>query len=225
MTEKREQAPALQGNRTAAGGSEGVLEFMYAKGVRRKRMRFALAKAAGVGAVGGGICLGSACVARADNRAPKGPDEDGTKAALVKIAGEGMMDSHAFQYLTELSDDIGARVTGSSAERKAEEWGAAKMKAIGLENVHKEKYQLWGGWTRGTAQAELLEPIQRTLHVDALGWTGSTAAGGAEGEVATANLFDIEEEAKHASRLSGKIVLMIMQGEPKQTGDVLVAMF
>jgi carboxypeptidase Q len=143
----------------------------------------------------------------------------------VKIAGEGMMDSHAFQYLTELSDDIGARVTGSPAERKAEEWGAAKMRAIGLENVHKEKYQLWRGWTRGTAQAELLEPIQRPLHVDALGWTGSTAAGGAEGEVATANLFDIEEEAKHASRLSGKIVLMIMQGEPKQTGDVLFAMF
>jgi carboxypeptidase Q len=212
-------------NGMAAGASEGVLEFMRAKGVRRKRMRLVLAKVAVVAALGLGICLSGASVARAGNRTPKGPDEDGTKPALVKIAGEGMMDSHAFQYLTELSDDIGARVTGSPAERKAEEWGAAKMRAIGLENVHKEKYQLWRGWTRGTAQAELLEPIQRPLHVDALGWTGSTAAGGAEGEVATANLFDIEEEAKHASRLSGKIVLMIMQGEPKQTGDVLFAMF
>src|SRR4029077_5595985 len=125
-------------NRMAPGASEGGLEFMCAKGVRRKRMRFALAKAAVVAAVGLGICLGSACVARAGNRTPKGPDEDGTKPALVKIAGEGMMDSHAFQYLTELSDDIGARVTGSPAERRAEEWGAAKMKAIGLENVHKE---------------------------------------------------------------------------------------
>src|SRR5437879_1151249 len=170
--------------------------------------------------VGAGFCLGGAFEAWADNRpAPKGPDEDGTKPALVKIAGEGMMDSHAFQYLTELSDDIGSRVTGSPAERKAEEWGAAKMKAIGLENVHTEKYQLWRGWTRGTAQGELLEPIRRPLHVDAMGWTGSTPAGGAEGEVVAVNLFNIEEEVKHTSRLSGKIVLVVMRGVPKKNAD------
>jgi len=165
-------------------------------------------------------------MARADNRpAPKGPDEDGTKPALVKIAGEAMIDSHAFQYLTELSDDIGSRVTGSPADRKAEQWGVAKMKAMGLENVHTEKYQLWRGWTRGMAQGELLEPIRRPLHVDAMGWTGSTPAGGAEGQVITVNLFDIEEEVKHASRLSGKIVLVIMQGAPKKNEDSLFAIF
>ena len=159
---------------------------------------------AGVGVVALAFSLGGAWTARADNRpAPKGPDEDGTKPALIKIAGEGMMDSHAFQYLTELSDDIGARVTGTPAERKAEEWGVAKMKAIGLENVHKEKYQLWRGWTRGTAQGELLEPIRRPLHVDAMGWTGSTPTGGAEGEVVPVNLFEIDEEVKNTSRLSG----------------------
>ena len=221
-------------NRKAARASECVVEFVCANGVRgkrrgarRKRMRGALANVAVVAVVGLGLSLGGGrWVARADNRVtPKGPDEDGTKAALVKIAGEGMMESHAFQYLTELSDDIGARVTGTPAERKAEEWGVAKMKAIGLENVHKEKYQLWRGWTRGTAQGELLEPIRRPLHVDAMGWTGSTPASGAEGEVVTANLFDIEEELKHASRLSGKVVLVVMRGEPKKSGDVLFAIF
>ena len=50
--------------------------------------------------------------------APKGPEEDGTKAALVKIAGEGTMDSHAFEYLTELSDEIGGRVTGTPCGAK-----------------------------------------------------------------------------------------------------------
>ena len=165
-------------------------------------------------------------MARADNRpAPKGPDEDGTKPALVKIAGEAMIDSHAFQYLTELSDDIGSRVTGSPAARKAEQWGVAKMKALGLENVHTEKYQLWRGWTRGMAQGELLEPIRRPLHVDAMGWTGSTPAGGAEGQVVTVNLFDIEEEVKHASRLSGKVVLVISEGAPKKNEESLFAIF
>jgi hypothetical protein len=181
---------------------------------------------AGVAVAALGITLGGAWGARADNRpVPKGPDEDGTKPALVKIAGEGMMDSHAFQYLTELSDEIGARVTGSPAERKAEAWGTAKMKAIGLENVHTEKYQLWRGWTRGTAQGELLEPMQRALHVDAMGWTGSTPARGAEGEVVTANLFDIDEEVKNVQKYSGKIILVVMQGTPKKNGDLLFAIF
>jgi len=203
--------------------SECVIEFDCASGARREQMRGVLA---GVTAVALGFCLGGAWTARADNRpAPKGPDEDGTKPALVKIAGEGMLDSHAFQYLTELSDDIGSRVTGSPAERKAEEWGVAKMKAMGLENVHTEKYQLWRGWTRGTAQGELLEPIHRTLHVDAMGWTGSTPAGGAEGEVVAVNLFNIDEEVKHTSRLSGKVVLVVMQGVPKKNADSLFATF
>src|SRR5438552_13231841 len=81
-------------------------------------------------------------VAAAGNK-PKGPREDGTMPSLVKIAGEGMMNSHAYQYLTELSDDIGSRVTGSPSERKSEEWAVAKMKAMGLENVHTEKYTIW----------------------------------------------------------------------------------
>src|SRR5467141_982608 len=151
----------------------------------------------GTAVLGWGL-LGAAQIALGDDRF-KGPDEDGTKPALTKSAGEGMMNSHAFEYLTELSDDIGARVTGTPAERKAEEWGVAKMKAIGLENVHKEKYQLWRGWTRGTAQGELLEPIRRPLHMDAKGWTGSTQTGGEEGEVVPVNLFEIVEEVTNSS--------------------------
>ena len=112
---------------------------------------------------------------RADGRAPTGPSEDGTLPALTKIAGQGQMNSHAFGFLTELSDDIGARVTGSANDRKAQEWGAAKMKSIGLDNVHLEKYQIWKGWTRGTSDAEILTPVRHKLHVDAMGWTGSSS--------------------------------------------------
>ncbi|HEY6945267.1 MAG TPA: M20/M25/M40 family metallo-hydrolase [Candidatus Acidoferrum sp.] len=162
----------------------------------------------------------------ADNRtAPKGPDEDGTKPALVRIAGEGMMNSHAFGFLTELSDDIGGRVTGTPAERKAEDWGAAKMKSIGLENVHTEKYTIWRGWTRGTAEGEILAPVRHKLHVDAMGWTGSTPAGGAEGDVVTVNLFDIENEIKNVARLKGKVVLVTAKGKPAKDEMNLFAMF
>src|SRR5713226_8286208 len=210
----------------AAGASEGVIEFDCASGARREQMRGVLAGVAVAAVVATGFCLGGAFVVRADNRpAPKGPDEDGTKPALVKIAGEGMMDSHAFQYLTELSDDIGSRVTGSPAERKAEEWGAAKMKAIGLENVHLEKYRIWKGWTRGSADAQLLSPTAHKLHVDAMGWTGSTLAGGAEGDVVPVNKFDIDEEIKNVAKLQGNIVWVRQKSAPKKNFMMLFASF
>src|SRR6266404_265090 len=181
----------------------------------------------GVGVVAtvfGAAALTACGAVLADDR-PKGPEEDGTKPALTRIAGEAMMNSHAFEYLTELSDDIGSRVTGSPAERKAEEWGAAKMKAIGLENVHLEKYTIWKGWTRGTADAQLLTPTQHKLHVDAMGWTGSTATGGAEGDVVPVNMFDIDEEIKNVSRLKGKIALVTQKGQPKKNFMALFASF
>jgi hypothetical protein len=172
------------------------------------------------------ISLVAALAVRAEDKtAAKGPDEDGTKPALVKIAGEGMLDSHAFQYLTELSDDVGARVTGSPQAQKAVEWGQAKMRAMGLENVHVEKWQLWRGWTRGTAEAELLTPIRRPLHVAAMGWTGSTPAGGAEGEVVEVNMFDLDNEMKNTSHFAGKIPMVVTRGEPSKNFAQLFAQF
>jgi carboxypeptidase Q len=181
---------------------------------------------AAVAVVAMAFCGAGVLRLRADDRlTPKGPDEDGTKPALVKIAGEGLMDSHAFQYLTELSDDIGARVTGTPAERKAEEWGVAKMKAIGLENVRAEKYQIWRGWTRGRAEAEMLTPVHHILHVDAMGWTGSTPSGGAEGDVVPVNLFDLDNEIKNIARLKGKVALVVTKGESNKEFIQLFAQF
>lgn len=156
---------------------------------------------------------------------PKGPEEDGTKAALVKIAGEGTMDSHTFWYLTELSDEVGGRVTGSPQAQEAIDWGIDKMNAMGLKNVRAEKYSIWKGWTRGTAQAELIAPIHHPLSIDAMGWTGSTPAGGAEGEVVTANLFDLDAEMANTARFRGKIVMMKPEGTPKKNVMLIFAQF
>jgi carboxypeptidase Q len=152
----------------------------------------------------------------------KEANEDPTKAALVKIAGEGLVESHAFEYLTQLSDDVGARVTGSPQSQKAVEWSLVKMRAIGLENVRAEKFQIWRGWTRGTAQAEVTDPIHRRLNVDAMGWTGSTPAAGAQGELVAANVFNLDEEMKDPVKFTGKIILMVGKGEPKKGQDGLL---
>lgn len=170
------------------------------------------------------LSLSGTPIARADDGF-KGPEEDGTKPALTKIAGESLMNSHSFQYLTELSDTVGSRVTGSPEAQKAVDWSIVKMRGIGLENVHAEKWQLWRGWRRGTAEAELMAPMRHKLHVDAMGWTGSTPAGGVEGEIVPVNLFDLDQEIKDASRNKGKIALVIMKGTPKKDGVMIFAQF
>jgi len=146
------------------------------------------------------------------------PPDDATKSALVKIAGYSSMDSPAFNYLTQLSDDIGPRVTGSPQSQKAIDWGLAQMKAIGLENVRAEKYPVWKGWTRGTAEASILSPTPRKLSVAAMGWTGSTPSGGVDAELATASVFNLPDAIKSAKSYRGKVVFLWAQGRP--TGNL-----
>src|ERR1700722_5773575 len=100
--------------------------------------------AAGLVLVGAGLSGGGG--GWANDGGAKGAGAGGTLPSLVKIAVEGEMNSHAMEFLTQLSDDVGARVTGSPADHKAEDWGVAKMNEIGLANVHKEKYTIWRGW-------------------------------------------------------------------------------
>jgi len=162
------------------------------------------------------ILVAANCTLAKEVSAPKSAEADTTKPGLVKIAGNATMDSPAFQFLTELSDEVGPRVTGSPGAQKAVDWSVAKMKSIGLQNVHTEKWNLWKGWTRGTAEATMLAPLHRPLAISAMGWTGSTPAGGIDADIAAANLFDLEAEIKNASKFRGKIVYVVAQGKPKE---------
>ncbi|MGA7638382.1 MAG: hypothetical protein WCB00_15735, partial [Candidatus Acidiferrales bacterium] len=140
--------------------------------------------------------------------------DDGTLKALAAVAGAGTMETHTYEYLEELSDDIGARVTGSPEAARAISWGVDKMKSIGLENVHTEPWKISRGWTRISADAELVSPIHRKLMIDSMGWVGSTPAGGVEGEVVPVNNYQLDDELKNNSaNWRGKILLIVQKGE------------
>ena len=156
---------------------------------------------------------------------PASPAQDGTMPALAAIAGQGMMSTESYDDLEELSDYIGPRLTGSPEAAKAVEWGMQKMKAMGLENVHAEKWQISHGWTRVSASAELLAPVHRRLSIDSMGWVGSTPAGGAEAEVVPVNVLKLDEEMKeHAASWAGKVLLIVRKGTPP-AGPAAVGLF
>jgi len=155
---------------------------------------------------------------------PASPAQDGTMPALAAIAGQGMMNDEAYSDLEELSDYIGGRLTGSPEAAKAVEWGMAKMKVMGLENVHAEKWQISRGWTRVSASAELVAPVRRRLVVDSMGWVGSTPAGGVEAEVVPVNVLQLDDEMKNAASWAGKVLLIVRKGTPP-TGPAAGALF
>ena len=81
---------------------------------------------------------------RAEEKPPKGPDEDGTKPALVRIAGEGLLNSHAFGFLTELSDErvtavlagpcVGEEVCGDLAQaERVVEFAKGEQSGVGCD--------------------------------------------------------------------------------------------
>lgn len=133
--------------------------------------------------------IGIAFAATANNRpAPPPSANDALLPALSSIAGHGMLDIHAYPELEDLSDDVGARVTGSPQCNAAIQWGLDTMKKIGLQNVHAEPWQIFRGWTRISADAEIISPAPHKLMVDSMGWVGSTPAGGVDADVVTVNV-------------------------------------
>jgi carboxypeptidase Q len=163
------------------------------------------------------VCLGLACVAGAQN-ADSGIDAL-TLRHMEAVAGTGMVGSHAFDYLAELSDSIGARVTGSPDAQKAIAWAMTTMRGIGLENVHAENWPLWRGWTRGAAEATLISPIHRRLMIDSMGWVGSTPPNGVDADVVRIQFGNLAQEiAQNAQTWAGK-VLLVSKPSPQQSGS------
>lgn len=128
-----------------------------------------------------------------------------------RILAEAKSNSEILKNLTYLSDEIGPRLTGSAALKRANEWTAEKMRGYGLSNVHLEKWTIPVGWERGPATARIVEPqINCSLILAAEGWTPGTN-GKVLGDVVVVNAKNIKELQGYKGKLHNAIVL---QGPP-----------
>lgn len=123
----------------------------------------------------------------------------------------------AYQIVEGLTTEVGQRLTGSDAEARARDWGAARLKALGFANVHIETYTL-PGWERGIETAEVVSPYPQRLVLTALGHSGSTGAGGVTADViGFASLAAFK--AASDDQVRGKIVYVSHQMQPAQDGS------
>jgi hypothetical protein len=128
-----------------------------------------------------------------------------------KIIAEAAKGSELISNLTYLSDQIGARLTGSPALQRANEWTAERMKQIGLSNVHLEPWTIPVGWERGTAYARMIEPDNgRSILLASMGWSPGTK-GKVVGDVVVVKAKNAQELSEYKGKLKNAIVL---QGPP-----------
>jgi len=144
-------------------------------------------------------------------RPARSQDNPAGDPVVQKIYDEGMKHSQAARLAQVLMDSIGPRLTGSPANRAANDWLLRTYKAwnVAAEN---EKYGTWRDWTRGPSGLELVAPRRRGLEATMHAWSAATPAGGITTDVAlipsASALGDSAGFARWLAGVKGKLVLV-----------------
>lgn len=134
-----------------------------------------------------------------------------TDPVVQRIYTEGMQHSHAAALAQALMDSIGPRLTGSPANRAANDWLVRTYTAWGVP-VRNERYGTWRDWTRGITRLELVTPRVRLLEALARPWSPPTPPGGVTGEVVAPPPASVTRDSTGFARwlgtVRGKFVLL-----------------
>jgi hypothetical protein len=105
-----------------------------------------------------------------------GAAAQGDPAVIEELLYEGKENSHVWETLTHLSEELGPRLTGSTRLERANEWTRAEFERLGLVNAHLHR---WGeipvGFDRGPSHARMVAPSVRELEFTAEAWSQGTS--------------------------------------------------
>ena len=134
---------------------------------------------------------------------------------LARIQDEGLKRSQVGPIFDMLTVNIGPRLTGSPAHKRAAEWARERLASFGLANARLEPWKFGRGWTLEKLTVEMIEPRYLPLVGYADGWSAATS-----GEVVATPVFiggkTPDEAAAMRAQLKGAIVFV----QPKITNFV-----
>ena len=133
------------------------------------------------------------------------------------LGQRALNDPAAFDFVESLTTEIGQRLAGTEAHRRAVAWAEARLKAAGFENVHAEPFT-FPAWIRGAESAEIVGSVPQHLAVTALGCSVATDANGIEAEISLFRTYDDLLAAAPGS-LNGKIAVVTQRMVRAQDGS------
>jgi hypothetical protein len=93
---------------------------------------------------------------------------------VARIRTEGQQRSQALALYRALTDDIGARLTGSPAHMQGARWALDRFAEWGLANPHLEPFEFGRGWQLDHVSVAMTEPRYMPLIAYAEAWSPST---------------------------------------------------
>src|SRR5271154_2718627 len=133
------------------------------------------------------------------------------------LGQRALNDPAAFDFVESLTTEIGQRLAGTEAHRRAVAWAEATLKAAGFENVHSEPFT-FPAWIRGAESAEIVGSVPQHLAVTALGGSVATGADGIEAEIVLFRTYD-DLLATAPGSLNGKIAVVTQRMVRAQDGS------
>jgi len=127
--------------------------------------------------------------------------------AIRKFYNTALLEGKSYAWLDHLSNQIGARLSGSLNAQKAVEWTEQELKQIGLDKVWLQSVMV-PKWTRGVTEFAYIEtaPGNTTnVPICALGGSVPTPIGGVKAEIIEVKGFE-ELRKLGSSKIEGKIV-------------------
>lgn len=141
-------------------------------------------------------------------------------AAAVKTAeqlrDQALHDDTAYQVTASLTTEVGARLAGSEADRRAVDWAVAKFKELGYDKVYTEPVS-YPQWVRRSEHAAIVAPFPQPLALTALGYSPATPKGGLSAEVVRFDSLDALKAAD-AAGVKGRIVYVDYRMERAKDG-------
>jgi len=125
---------------------------------------------------------------------------------VARIRTEGLQRSRALALYRTLTDEIGARLTGSPAHKQAAQWARERFMEFGLTNPHLEPYEFGRGWQLEQISVAMTAPRYLPLIAYAEAWSPSTN-GVVTGRAVYVGDKTAAEVQAMAGQLRGAIVL------------------
>jgi hypothetical protein len=163
------------------------------------------------------VAIALAASAGATIRATDAPPSESLVVTVSSLGQKALNDPAAFNFVESLTTEIGQRLAGTEAHRRAVAWAEAKLKGAGFENVHSEAFT-FPAWIRGAESAVIVGSVLQHLAVTALGGSVATDANGIEAEIALFRTYDDLLAAAPGS-LNGKIAVVTQRMVRTQDGS------
>jgi hypothetical protein len=130
---------------------------------------------------------------------PSGQQRD-TGDMVVRIRTEGLQRSQALTLYRTLTDEIGARLTGSPAHMQAARWARDRFAEWGLANSHLEPFEFGRGWQLERVSVDMTEPRYMPLIAYADAWSPSLAT-----VVSGRAIYIGDKTAAHIEAMAGQL--------------------